>query len=103
MQREELKSKLRKVKISWQYVWDLLDKLLKENPDYYLKELLFMYQVELDSHLRKIEVLEQKIKYEPIKLNEEEIFSADQLLSWMITDHQAKAIFIDNLLKSKPL
>lgn len=101
MQKEELKKKLEKAKSSWQYIWDLIDKLLKEGVDYYVKELLFRYQVELDSNFRKIDEIENKLSDKEIVLTKEEYYSVDQLLSWITTDHAAKALFIDNLLRNE--
>ena len=99
MQKDDLKEKFKKTKISWQYVWDLINNLLEKNPDYHLKELLFMYQVELDSHMKKIEGVEKNIYDDSIHLTKEEKYSIDQLLSWIITDHQAKALFIDRFMQ----
>lgn len=99
MQRKELKAKLKKAYISWNYIWDFIENLLKNEPAYRLKELLFRHQVELDSNYKKMEVVKQRLNDGSVLLTDEEYYSLDQLLSWLITDHQAKALFIDNFIK----
>ena len=101
MQRKELNDKLNKARVSWKYIWDLIEQVLKEYPGYELKFLLYKYQVELDSNLRKMEYIEQRINDEILQLDKEEYHSVEQLLSWISTDHIAKTIFIDNILKKR--
>lgn len=99
MQKEELKKKLKLARQSWQYVWELISRMLEKDISFELKQLLFQYQVELDSNFKKMDYIEEKLGDEDLILSEEETYSIDQLLSWISTDHQAKTIFIDNILK----
>lgn len=99
MQRKELKARLKKTYTSWNHIWDFIENLLKNEPAYRLKELLFRYQVELDSNYKKMEVVEQRLNDESVLLTDEDYYVLDQILSWLIADHQAKTLFIDNFIK----
>lgn len=101
---KNLNSFLVKTKQSWQYAWELIEKLLLAKPDLSVstKQYLFQCQVLLDSSKSLIE------KYEKIvseskegNLTDEDYEYISQVLNNATADHQAKAISIENLLKLK--
>ncbi len=99
---KNLKSSLSKGRQSWHYVWNLIDKILKNNQDlpYHTKNYLFQCQVFLDSNeslLDKYETIVNELKEGSLTNDEYENIS--QVLRSLITDHQAKAISIDNILR----
>ena len=101
---ENLKSSLNKGRQSWHYVWNLIDKILNTNKDlpYHVKNYLFQCQVFLDSNeslLDKYETIINELKENLLTNDEYEDIS--QVLKSLITDHQAKAISIDNILRKE--
>lgn len=100
---KNLKSSLHKGRQSWRYVWNLIDKVLNARQDlpYHTKNYLFQCQVLLDSNeklLDKYEITINEIKEGSLTNDEYENIS--QVLRSLITDHQAKAISIDNILRN---
>ena len=98
---KNLKSSLNKGRQSWHYVWNLIDKILNTNKDlpYYIKNYLFQCQVFLDSNeklLDKYEIIINELKEN--SLTNDEFENINQVLNSLITDHQAKAMSIDNIL-----
>ena len=99
---KNLKSSLNKGRQSWHYVWNLIDKVLStyKNMPYHAKNYLFQCQVLLDSNeklLDKYETIINELREDLLTSDEYENIS--QILRSLITDHQAKAISIDNILK----
>ena len=99
---KNLKSSLNKGRQSWHYVWNLIDKILNTSKDlpYHIKNYLFQCQVFLDSNeklLDKYETIINELKENSLTNDEYENIS--QVLRSLITDHQAKAISIDNILR----
>lgn len=100
---KNLKSNLNKGRQSWHYVWNLINKVLStyEDMPYYTKNYLFQCQVLLDSNeklLDKYEIIINELKESLLTSDEYENIS--QVLRSLITDHQAKAISIDNILRN---
>jgi len=100
---KNLKSSLKKGRQSWHYVWNLIDKVLSAYDDipYYVKNYLFQCQVLLDSNeklMDKYETIINELREDSLASDEYENIS--QVLRSLITDHQAKAISIDNILKN---
>ena len=101
---KNLKSTLNKGRQSWHYVWNLIDKVLSTYDDmpYHTKNYLFQCQVLLDSNeklLDKYETVINELKEDLLTNDEYENIS--QVLRSLITDHQAKAISIDNILRKE--
>ena len=101
---KNLKSSLNKGRQSWYYVWNLIDKVLNTNKDlpYHIKNYLFQCQVFLDSNeklLDKYEIIINKLK--ECSFTNDEYENISQVLSSLTTDHQAKAISIDNILRKE--
>ena len=101
---KNLKSSLNKGRKSWYYVWNLIDKVLSTYNDisYHIKNYLFQCQVLLNSNeklLDKYETIINELKED--LLTNDEYENIGQVLRSLITDHQAKAILIDNILRSE--
>lgn len=95
----DLESKLNKAKEGWNYLWNLLEKeairgKIKED----VLAVFYKYQVELDATKYKLENIENKIKSSRLSLEDQELL--DDALSMHITNFQAIALTIENLLKS---
>ena len=100
---EQLKSKLLQAKSSWIFVWETIEKALEAYPDmpYLPKHYLFQCQVFLDSNQKLIEKYQETIsRFKESSLSDKEYEYTDQVLNNLITDHQAKSISIDNILKN---
>ena len=101
---KNLKSSLNKGRQSWHYVWNLINKVLDTSSElsYIIKNYLFQCQVFLDSNeklLDKYEIIINELKEDSLSSDEYE--NIGQVLRSIITDHQAKAISIDNILREE--
>ena len=101
---KNLKSSLNKGRQSWHYIWNLINKVLDASSElpYATKNYLFQCQVLLDSNeklLDKYEIIINALRGDSLTNDEYENIS--QVLRSIITDHQAKAISIDNILKKE--
>lgn len=101
---EQLKSKLLQAKSSWIFVWETIEKALEAYPNmsYLAKHYLFQCQVFLDSNQKLMEKYEEIINsFKESTMSDEDYEYTEQVLNNLITDHQAKAISIDNILRKE--
>ena len=95
-----LENKLNKAKEGWNYLWNLLE---KESVRGQLKTeilaLLYRYQVELYSTKYKLDNIEEKIKSSTLSSEDRELVS--DALSIHISNFQAIALTIENLLREQ--
>ena len=96
---DNLKDKLNKAREGWNYLWNLLKKeAVRDKVKTEVLAVLYKYQVELHSTKYKLDFIEKKIK--DSKLSNEEQETVNDALSMHITNFQAIALTIENLLKS---
>ncbi len=94
-----MEDKLKKAKAGWNYLWNLLEKeTKKDNIKAMVLHVLYQYQVELDATNYKLENIERRIK--DLNLSTDDIDSLNDAISMHITNFQAIAFSIENLLKS---
>jgi len=94
-----LENKLNKAIEGWNYLWNLLGKEAKRDKiKAEILAVLYRYQVELDATKYKLENIENKIKKSVLSDEDKEII--DAALSMHISNFQAIALTIENLLKN---
>ena len=93
-----LEDKLNKAKEGWNYLWNLLEKeAIRGKVKKEVLAVLYQYQVELYSTKYKLDYIENKIKDPKLSNEDKEILH--DALSMHITNFQAIAFTIENLLK----
>ena len=93
----DLKDKLNKAKAGWSYLWSLLEKEAKrEKVKAKVLTEFYKYQVELYSTKYKLDFIEKQIKLSDLSKEEHQII--DEALSMHISNFQAIAFTIENLL-----
>lgn len=99
---KKLKLRLDKAKKSWHFVFISIKKILRRNRNIsdYAKHYLFQCQVSLYSDKFLLKKYQEKImSLEEDTIAEEEFEYIFDVLTNLITDHQAKAISISNISK----
>ncbi len=92
-----LENKLNKAKEGWNYLWKLLEKEAKRDKvKTDILAVFYKYQVELDATKHKLENIENKIQ--DWNLSEEDKEVLNDALSMHISNFQAIALTIENLL-----
>lgn len=100
---KNLKLKLKKTWRGFNFVSESIHLALSEKSDLSntAKHYLFQYQVLLESNRHLLEKYEKEVSnLKEENISDEEYEYICRVLDNLITDHQAKAISIDNLLKN---
>lgn len=100
---KNLKLKLKKAWQGFNFVFESIQLILSGKSDLSntAKHYLFQYQVLLESNRHLLEKYEKEVSnLEEKNISDEEYEYICRVLDNLITDHQAKAISIDNLLKN---
>ena len=100
---KNLKLKFKKAKQSFYFVYESVELALsgKQDLSYTAKHHLFQYQVLLVSNKYLLEKYEEEIsKLKEESTTEKEYEYICSVLDNLITDHQAKSISIDNILRN---
>lgn len=93
-----LENKLNKAIEGWNYLWNLLEKEAKRDKvKAGILAVFYRYQVELDATKYKLENIENKIK--KLELSDEDKEIIDDALSMHISNFQAIALTVENMLR----
>ena len=98
---KNLRLKFKKAKEGFKFVSESIELALskKQTLSYTAKHYLYQYQVLLESNKHLMEKYEEEINKLQEDVSEEEYEYICRVLNSLITDHQAKAISIDNILR----
>ena len=94
---DDLKEKLKRAGVGWNYLWNLLEKEVKRKdikPDVLM--VFYKYLVELDTDKHLLELYDEKLKSAHLSKEDEEVVR-EGLANYMST-FQAMAFTIENLL-----